>query len=305
MDKIPHGAGRFFRPGPLISDISGLAGISNTELVAQLTGLYTPSCTHNHLPDLAAGKDIEDLLTTLINRIYREKKMPPGIDKKVTRYYAGQLWTAVTEGYGDDLITVDYDTPDAAMLQNLQTNVYQFSAAKNYTQLKSLTRALLNDEGKLRTFSEFKRAAYEINDQHVKQWLQAEYNLAVAGGQMAATWARIEEHKETLPLLKYVTAHDDRVRQSHRELDGVIRTVGDAFWDLYYPPNGWNCRCDVQQLAGGTVTPIDNVSTPENVPEMFKVNLGKQGLAFPPDHPYYDGLPDDVSKQAEKMIPKK
>jgi hypothetical protein len=45
------------------------------------------------------------------------------------------------------------------MLANLQTDVYHFSAAKNYQQLKSLTGALVDDDGKVRSFSDFKKAA--------------------------------------------------------------------------------------------------------------------------------------------------
>lgn len=254
------------------------------------------------LPDLAED-DLETAILKMVRKVYAEKQMPPGIDKNVTSYYAKHLWQAVTNGYGKSLPDVDYNTPDHAMLTNLATNVYHFSAAKNYQQLKSLTKALVNEDGKLATFSEFKRKAYEINDQHVKQWLVAEYNLAVAGGQMAATWSRIEQTKNELPLLKYITANDDRVRQSHADLEGIVRPVNDGFWNLYYPPNGWGCRCDVMQLASGKVTPLENISTPENVPDMFKVNLGKQGLAFPDGHPYFDGLPDDIEDEAESLMP--
>ena len=42
---------------------------------------------------------------------------------------------------------------------------------------------------------------------------------------------------------EYVTMRDDRVRPEHEELDGIRRRVGDPFWDIYWPPNGWNCRC--------------------------------------------------------------
>lgn len=229
--------------------------------------------------------------------------MPPGIDKKVTKYYAQNIMQAVAEGYGKDPLTVDFDTPDGTMLRNLQTNVYQFSAAKNYNQLKSLTEALVGDDGKVRSFKDYYREAMKINDEHVKVYLQAEYNNAIASSQMAATWTRIEEDKAVLPMLKYITAHDDRVRASHKELEAVVRPVGDAFWDLYYPPNGWGCRCDVQQLAQASSTNLANIRTPENVPAMFKINVGKQGVVFPPKHPYYTGLPDKILKQGESLQP--
>lgn len=285
-------------------NLSGLADFSFTDLSAQLSVLYNPSCCPGSLPNLSADEDLQAALLTMIKRVYKEKGLPPGIDKKVTKYYAEQLWSAVTEGYGEDLVTVDYDTPDFAMLEKLQTNVYQFSAAKNYNQLKSLTQALVDTEGKVRSFSDFRQAAMEINDQHINQWLLAEYNNAIASSQMAATWTRIEEDKADLPMLKYITANDDHVRQSHKELEGVVRPINDGFWDLYYPPNGWGCRCDVQQLENVKPTPLSQVNTPVNVPSMFKINVGKQGVAFPPGHPYYNGLPDNILTQGESLKPK-
>ena len=47
---------------------------------------------------------------------------------------------------------------------------------------------------------------------------------------------------------RYVTAGDDRVRPSHAILDGVTLPKGDKFWNKFYPPNGWNCRCQAIPL---------------------------------------------------------
>ena len=121
--------------------------------------------------------------------------------------------------------------------------------------------------------------------------------FAVASSQSAAQWQRIEATKEVLPLLQYITAGDERVRLEHQELEDVIRPVDDTFWDIYYPPNGWGCRCDVIQLDSGTITPLDKITLPDIKP-IFMYNPGKRGFAFPPGHPYYDGLPPSVAQEA-------
>ena len=42
------------------------------------------------------------------------------------------------------------------------------------------------------------------------------------------------------PYWEYSTAKDERVRDSHRALEGKIFKVNDS---QYYPPLGFNCRC--------------------------------------------------------------
>ena len=42
---------------------------------------------------------------------------------------------------------------------------------------------------------------------------------------------------------EYVTVGDNRVREAHVKLDGTYRLKDDEFWDTFWPPNGWNCRC--------------------------------------------------------------
>lgn len=47
---------------------------------------------------------------------------------------------------------------------------------------------------------------------------------------------------------EYVTVGDDRVRPTHAALDGMKLPKGDPFWQTFWPPNGWNCRCTVAPI---------------------------------------------------------
>lgn len=51
------------------------------------------------------------------------------------------------------------------------------------------------------------------------------------------------EVNEILWGYEYVTVGDDRVREEHEAIDGVRLPKDDPFWKKFFPPNGWNCRC--------------------------------------------------------------
>jgi len=53
---------------------------------------------------------------------------------------------------------------------------------------------------------------------------------------------------------EYVTMRDDRVRPNHRAWDGTVLPKNDPFWAKYWPPNGWNCRCQVIQIINKRAT---------------------------------------------------
>jgi SPP1 gp7 family putative phage head morphogenesis protein len=212
------------------------------------------------------------------------------IDMPVVGKYIDKLWQATQKGFGAAYNPFDYDTPDTQMLAHLMANVYTFSAAKNQQQLRALTNALIGDNGKLRSFSEFKQKAFEINDKHVNQWLKAEYNLAVAGGQMASKWVRIQESAGSLPMLQFDAVMDKRTSELCAGLNGVIKPINDPFWNKYYPPNHFGCRSTVRQLPASYKPTPDGTYTPPEIPPMFQTNLGKAGLIFPPGHSYYNNV---------------
>ncbi|MGQ0737651.1 MAG: phage head morphogenesis protein [Bacteroidota bacterium] len=227
------------------------------------------------------------------------------IDPVMTNLVAEELRKAIIKGFGKDFPKIDFDTPDQQMLSALETNVFHFSAAENYQMIRSMSMALRDENGLLRKFKDFRDEAMKISGVYLDKNLKTEYNSAIASSQMAGKWVDFEANKKAAPYLRYDTVGDSRVRPAHRELDGIIRKVGDSFWDTYYPPNGWNCRCDVTQLNGGTETPMEKIIPPADVPEIFQTNMAKYGLAFPKDHPYYNGAPEDIMRKADRMREKR
>ena len=44
---------------------------------------------------------------------------------------------------------------------------------------------------------------------------------------------------------QYQTAGDGHVRESHAAMDGRVFPADSSIWDVWYPPNGFGCRCSV------------------------------------------------------------
>jgi SPP1 gp7 family putative phage head morphogenesis protein len=66
-------------------------------------------------------------------------------------------------------------------------------------------------------------------------------------------WEQVQRTKAVFPYLRYVSVMDGRERPEHRALHDTVKPVDDPFWDDHYPPNGWGCRCSVQQLTADDV----------------------------------------------------
>ena len=63
----------------------------------------------------------------------------------------------------------------------------------------------------------------------------------------ASNWRVAQEDDDTTHL-QYLATEDDRVRDSHLALNGLVLPKDDSFWDLHYPPWEWNCRCRVRPM---------------------------------------------------------
>ncbi len=161
-----------------------------------------------------------------------------------------------------------------------------------------MNNMLVDENGRIRNFKDFKEAILNVHKRYNLNYLQAEYQTAKRSAQMARQWQDFTENQDLFPNLEYRTAGDQHVREEHRLLEGIIRPINDPFWDVYYPPNGWRCRCAVRQ----TDQPANNKKANITVDEGFKNNVGKTKQVFnQKKHPYFQ-IPKSDKNLTEQSI---
>ena len=208
----------------------------------------------------------------------------------------------LTEPSVQNFITTHADTLDNAfktvpmsdaMRRRLQRSDYIFSGIKTFHEINEAFPSLLNTDGTRKPFTQFLEEVKHIDKTYNQHYLAAEFNFAQASAAMAAKWEQYAQDGDRY-LLQYRTAGDDRVRPEHASLEGVTLPITDTFWEEFYPPNGWNCRCTVTQVLKSQATPTPHeqaIALGEDALKLdkhrfFRHNSGITGKTFPDYNPY-------------------
>ena len=179
------------------------------------------------------------------------------------------------------------------MRRRLQRSDYIFSGMKTFHELNEAFPSLLDENGERKTFEAFLNDVRKIDKTYNSNYLRAEYNFVQSSAEMAAKWERFMEDGDRYNL-QYRTAGDGKVRPEHAALNGVTLPPSDTFWEEYYPPNGWNCRCNVVQVRKSKypATPHDEAmalgeeALQRDTKGIFRFNPGKEDKTVPDYNPY-------------------
>lgn len=186
---------------------------------------------------------------------------------------------------------------DEVSIQRLKESNYVFSGIKTFHELNEAFPSLLDEKGNKKPFDRFLNDVQKINNTYNGSYLKTEYNFAGAAALMAAQWKDFEKDFQEdgdRYNLQYRTAGDERVRKSHQLLEGITLPITSKFWDWYFPPNGFGCRCVVQQVRKSKYPQSDeqqamnlgSQATAGKYQEMMRFNPGKQMTTFPAYNPY-------------------
>jgi SPP1 gp7 family putative phage head morphogenesis protein len=244
-------------------------------------------------PVMEAGEyDFSGIIGRVMKQVYERKVKTGDIDEELFRKTYEELNKKAAEGWGKD----DYDDPEQAEEpQRIRDNLFKFSGAKTYQEIKEMNDALYDENGKKLSYKDFREKALAINKDYNENYLRTEFETAETSGRRASEWQEFKANADIMPNLKYVTAGDERVRESHRILDGVVKPINDPFWLQNYPPNGYRCRCYVEQ-TNEPETPATPMVT---IPDAFANNVGQSGEIFTVAHPYFS-MPDEHLEKIRK-----
>ena len=201
------------------------------------------------------------------------KLKPSDLNQELINETFKDLNAGAKKGYGQNWAD---STGVGSAPRELKKNLYAFSGAKTFAQLEEINKLLIDQQGNIRPYNQFEQLARQVNRQYNKNYLQAEYQTARNAAQMAEKWERLQETADLFPNLKFRTVGDDRVRPDHERLDGIVKPINDPFWDRYYPPLDFRCRCDVVATAEKVTAHSE-----DEMPEVkFKGNVGKDNEIF-------------------------
>lgn len=180
-----------------------------------------------------------------------------------------------------------------AMRRRLTRSDYIFSGMKTFHELNEAFPSLLDENGNRKPFEQFLNDVRKIDSTYNGNYLRAEYNFVQSSAEMAARWEQFTGDGDRYNL-QYRTAADSKVRPTHAALHGVTLPITDPFWEEYYPPNGWNCRCTVVQVRKSKYpeTPHDEAmalgeeALQKDSKGIFHFNAGKEQKSVPDYNPY-------------------
>lgn len=192
---------------------------------------------------------------------------------------------------------IPHNTPEE-MRAYLEQDAFIFSGLRTHTQLAEARSYLTDENGNLRAYHDFEQKVLKINKQYNRRYLEVEYNFAATSSLMAANWANHQEDTQRYWLEYRITGIN--TRPSHEAMKNICLPKTDPFWQMYYPPNGWECHCDAVDVLAREKTLSDSKKAQElgelattqigkdgkNKLAMFRFNPGIQKKMFPPNNSY-------------------
>jgi len=251
-----------------------------------------------------SAEELDELISGIYDGSVTEYELPHNLYFAIADHLKDNLY----KGFGTDYDTLKdnidkgiesaFTSKDLELLGELRENIYMFSGAKTFNEVYNFRGALVNENGDIKKFKEFKADMLKLDAKYNKDWLLAEYNTAYGQGQSAIAWNQIVAKQNIFPYVRYNAVMDKNTSEICRPLDNVTLPVNHPFWKTHSPLNHFNCRCILEQLdeTDAQVTNEAQVkevtqNANELMSDVFKMNPGIDRVVFSKEHPYFEVEP--------------
>lgn len=132
------------------------------------------------------------------------------------------------------------------------------------------------------TLRDFKaRIGDVIKDQGwtgTKAWrVENIFRTNIQSAYMTGRYQQMQRAAKTRPYWRYSAVMDRRTRPGHRALHGMVYPHDHPFWDQFYPPNGFMCRCTVTTLSARQVK-ARGLKVQTQIPDRIKITDPATGM---------------------------
>mgnify|MGYP003391031826 CR=1 FL=1 len=195
--------------------------------------------------------------------------------------------------------------PDDQFVSALRHNNAVFAAFKTHRLQNDVARQLLDDNGVLKSFEQWKNDVRSITSHQCNRWLQTEYNTAVLRARQAANWQQFIEEEDVLPNLKWMPSTSPNPGADHRTFWNTVLPIRHPFWTQHRPGDRWNCKCDLRSTDETPTAVPAGSSDGDNPQPGLDNNPGIDAKIFAESHPYianaYTGAREAVENAVKEM----
>lgn len=227
------------------------------------------------------------------------KDFHPATDIEINLF--GGIWNkmneAVKKGFAESKATDPDDDFRAAILRNNAV----FSAFKVHRLQNDMARLLLDSNGNLKPFEQWRSEVLPIASHQCGAWLRTEYDTAILRAHLAADWQQFEREKDVLPNLRWMPSTSVHPGEDHRVFWNTVRPVDDPFWNEHRPGDRWNCKCGLSS-TDDPVTPVPGSGDGYKPQPGLENNPGKDAKLFSDNHPYQANAHKGAKKAVDKLM---
>jgi SPP1 gp7 family putative phage head morphogenesis protein len=140
------------------------------------------------------------------------------------------------------------------LAEEARTRAFAVSGIAKGDELATVMDAIGKAIDKGTTFQDFQKDCGEIFEKRgwtgAKAWrVDNIFRTNVQTAYNVGRYRQMMEVRDSRPYWQYSAVNDRRTRPTHRAMQGMVFPAGHPFWDTWYPPNGYRCRCGVVTLS--------------------------------------------------------